>query len=93
MSDKPTKDRIVQLIKEKKYQVVSSDILAKDLSPKKCGRYDGDDAKKLARYIGRSILPSLKEDNFLSLVNEKSPSMKYGVNYDALEKLIFQSSP
>ncbi|MBU3958010.1 MAG: hypothetical protein KKB25_02960 [Nanoarchaeota archaeon] len=88
MTEKPTKDRVLQLIKEKKYTHVSSDILAKDLLPKKCGRYGGDDAKKLARYIGRNILSALKEDSILFLVNEKSPSIKYGVNYDALEKLI-----
>ena len=96
MNDKPTKNRILQLIKEKNYNIVFSDILAKDLSPKKCGRYGGDESKKLARYIGTNILPSLKKDNILFLVNESAPSMKYGVNWDKLLEMynsIIQSSP
>lgn len=90
---KPTKDAIVRFIKDKNYKFVSSRMLSNDYSTKKKqGRTINENNRGLTHYIG-GILAKLKDEGVLTLVNETAPSMKYRVNYDALEKLTSQSSP
>lgn len=102
MSDKPTengnptKNDVIKFIKEKDYKFVSSKILAQDFSKKKKQGRTIIGNRGLTYYIGRNILPELKNDGVLYLVNETAPSVVYGVNHDRLLEMynsILQPSP
>lgn len=83
MTERPTKDRIIQLIKEKKYTHVSSNILAEDSdSNGRCGKFVRDDVIKLSHYLGKTLLPGLEKEGILTIEVENKRFRKYRVNYN-----------
>jgi len=87
MNYKPTKDAIVRIIKEKKYNFVSSRDIDFVYFPKNrhSGSLDKKDLINLTRHIGRT-LPKLEEDGILTkIIGKKDRADRYAINHDKLD--------